>query len=281
MDKTGGYMTDGYITKDYEERPTAGSSGLAIKDGYLYICQHYSGQIVRTLIKDVTPGSNFYDNTFDIVASHYIDSKDDKYRLRSPNDLVFDSKGDLWFTDSYFGLWVGQLTFPSYVTHAECEDCIKTTNIYRLKKGSTKVELAAKIAGSPSGIGFSPDESTMYVVDLDKEYLIKYDQPMSGNFPLEQGFDTIWIPSDGFAVDDKGLIWASNQFGVSVIDPNLDSLIPSFEKVAKVYLGIATTNVALGDDGDVFVTGLHNVLKFKRATKEEEDIGFFESLQQP
>ena len=38
MDKTGGYMTDGYVTKDYEERPTAGSSGLAIKDGYLYIC---------------------------------------------------------------------------------------------------------------------------------------------------------------------------------------------------------------------------------------------------
>jgi hypothetical protein len=80
-------------------------------------------------------------------------------------------------------------------------------------------------------------------------------------------------------VDEKGLIWASNQFGVSVIDPNLDSLIPSFEKVAKVYLGIATTNVALGDDGDVFVTGLHNVLKFKRSIKEEEKKGFFEALQ--
>lgn len=77
-------------------------------------------------------------------------------------------------------------------------------------------------------------------------------------------------------MDEKGLIWASNQFGVSVIDPNLDSLIPSFEKVAKVYLGIATTNVALGDDGDVFVTGLHNVLKFKRSIKEEEKKGFFE-----
>lgn len=80
-------------------------------------------------------------------------------------------------------------------------------------------------------------------------------------------------------MDEKGLIWASNQFGVSVIDPNLDSLIPSFEKVAKVYLGIATTNVALGDDGDVFVTGLHNVLKFKRSIKEEEKKGFFEALQ--
>ena len=80
-------------------------------------------------------------------------------------------------------------------------------------------------------------------------------------------------------MDKKGLIWASNQFGVSVIDPNLDSLIPSFEKVAKVYLGIATTNVALGDDGDVFVTGLHNVLKFKRSIKEEEKKGFFEALQ--
>ena len=65
-----------------------------------------------------------------------------------------------------------------------------------------------------------------------------------------------------------------------MIDPNLDSLIPSFEKVAKVYLGIATTNVALGDDGDVFVTGLHNVLKFKRNIKEEEKKGFFEALQE-
>ena len=47
MNKTGGYMTNGFITEEYKERyelrPTPGSSGLAIKDGYLYICQQYSG----------------------------------------------------------------------------------------------------------------------------------------------------------------------------------------------------------------------------------------------
>ena len=97
-------MTNGYVTEDYDERPTPGSSGLAIQDGYLYICQQYSGQIVRTLIDDVNVGSKFYDNEFEVVASHYIESEDNSYRLRSPNDLIFDSKGDLWFTDSFFGL---------------------------------------------------------------------------------------------------------------------------------------------------------------------------------
>ena len=62
---------------------------------------------MRTKINDVTIGSNFYDNEFEVVASHYTDSRGNKYRLSSPKDLIFDSKGDLWFSDSYFGLWIG------------------------------------------------------------------------------------------------------------------------------------------------------------------------------
>ena len=90
--------------------------------------------------------------------------------------------------------------------------------------------------------------------------------------------DNIWIPSDGIAVDDNGLIWASSQFGVTVVDPNQDSFIPTFQNIAKVYMGVATTNVALGDDGDVYVTGLHNVLKFKRKYFEEEELSFIEQF---
>lgn len=92
-------MTDGYAPQDYEERKYPGSNGLNIKDGYLYICQHLSGKIVRTRLKDVIIGSYIYDNTIEIVAETYGGK-----RFNSPNDLVFDSNGDLWFTDTTCGL---------------------------------------------------------------------------------------------------------------------------------------------------------------------------------
>ena len=64
--------------------------------------------MVRTKISDVTIGSYLHDNTVETIASEY-DSK----RFNSPNDLIFDSNGDLWFTDPGYGLGLKRDGFRS------------------------------------------------------------------------------------------------------------------------------------------------------------------------
>ena len=80
-------------------------------------------------------------------------------RLNSPNDLVYKSNGDLYFTDPPYGL-PGTHTIPdaSWISPA-CTGLAKTGALTLLTK-----ELKA-----PNGIAFSPDEKTLYVAQSDAE----------------------------------------------------------------------------------------------------------------
>ena len=64
--------------------------------------------------------------------------------------------------------------------------------------------------------------------------------------------------SDGFKVDENGLIWTSSLMGIAVIDPHNERY------VAKIHIGLAISNIAFGEDNDVFITGSGHVWKLKR-----------------
>ena len=64
--------------------------------------------------------------------------------------------------------------------------------------------------------------------------------------------------SDGFQVDENGLIWTSSLMGITVIDPEAEKY------VAKIHMGVAISNIAFGKDNDVFITGAGHVWKIKR-----------------
>ena len=80
-------------------------------------------------------------------------------RLNSPNDAVFDRAGNLFFTDPPYGL-------PGNVEDPEKE--LSFQGVYKLKPDGTVILLVDSLT-RPNGIGFSPDEKTLYVANSEGE----------------------------------------------------------------------------------------------------------------
>ena len=83
-------------------------------------------------------------------------------RLNSPNDLVFKSNGDLYFTDPPYGL-------PKQLDDPRCE--LDFCGVYRLSADG-QLTLLTKDMTRPNGIAFSPDEKTLYVAESDPQQAV-------------------------------------------------------------------------------------------------------------
>ena len=84
-------------------------------------------------------------------------------RLNSPNDLVYRSNGDLYFTDPAYGL-------PDRYedkTRRELDFC----GVYLLSADG-ELTLLTKELERPNGIGFSPDEKTLYITN--DMYIVRF-----------------------------------------------------------------------------------------------------------
>lgn len=125
------------------ERPFTGrepgSNGLAFdRTGRLVMCQHGDRSIVR----------REHDGRITVLAERYRGK-----RLNSPNDLVFKSNGDLYFTDPPFGL-AKAFDDPSKELDFQ--------GVFRLSVDGTLTALVTDL-DAPNGIGFSPDEKVLYI----------------------------------------------------------------------------------------------------------------------
>ncbi|MCE3224623.1 MAG: Gluconolactonase, partial [Nitrospira sp.] len=119
-----------------------GSNGLTLDaQGRLVLCRHGDRQIGRL-------ESN---GTIVPLVEHY-----GGHKLNSPNDLVFTSNGDLYFTDPPFGL-------PKAF---DDPGKAPVQGVYRLSQDGALTLLIDDI-NAPNGIAFSPDEKTLYVSDVD------------------------------------------------------------------------------------------------------------------
>ena len=127
-----------------------------------------------------------------------------------------------------------------------------------------KLEEAAKYLKQPNGIGFSPDNKFLYVSDTETYNIKIYKDPLTAELPLmvhkiieSKNLDDRFLLSDGIQIDEKGYIWTSSLYGVSVIDP------VSMKYVARIYMGTAISNLTFGKDGDAYITGSGHVWKIK------------------
>ena len=91
------------------------------------------------------------------VADRY-----DGKRFNSPNDLVVHSSGAIYFTDPPYGL-ERQMDDPAKE--------LPLQGVYRIAPDG-KVTLLTKELERPNGIGFSPDEKTLYVANSHGPRLI-------------------------------------------------------------------------------------------------------------
>jgi gluconolactonase len=169
----------------------------------------------------------------------------DKYegkRFNSPNDLVYKSNGDLYFTDPPYGL-------PQREKDPARE--LDWFGVYRLSKDG-KLTLLIKEMTRPNGIGFSPDEKTLYVAQSDPEAAIWKAFPVKADGTLGDSrvfYDgTKWAKEgrpglpDGLAIDKQGHIWATGPGGIYCFTP-------AGKLLGRLDTGERTANCKFGDDG--------------------------------
>lgn len=223
-----------------------GSNGLLVDpQGRLVSCEHgdrrisvlYKGGGKRTLVDNYTGK-----------------------RLNSPNDAVFKSNGDLYFTDPPYGL-PKQWDDP----RRELDFC----GVFRLSKDG-KVTLLTQEMTRPNGIAFSPDEKTLYVAQSDSERAIWMAFPVKADGTLGQGrifYDVTKLMGklpgapDGMKVDKDGNIFATGPGGVHVFAPDGAHL-------GRISTGERTANCAWGGDGStLYMTADMYLCRVKTNTK--------------
>jgi gluconolactonase len=145
-------------------------------------------------------------------------------RLCSPDDLVFDSKGNFWFTD-----WGKQRATDRDITGI----------YYAHADGSTILQ---PISGrsAPNGIALSPDDSRLYVAETYARWIVYWElsaagvikknpNTLDGSYLLTAG-----IPGQGtldsMAVDEEGNVYVATMLpqgqdpsvpgGITVISPD-------------------------------------------------------------
>ncbi|MEO0334584.1 MAG: SMP-30/gluconolactonase/LRE family protein, partial [Bacteroidota bacterium] len=140
----------GFSGEDFTGREP-GSNGLLIDDGgNLVLCQHGNRQMARMS----APLSNPQPEYTEIVSEY------EGKRLNSPNDAVFHSNGDLYFTDPPYGLPGG--------ADSDAKE-LDFQGVYRFSASDSSLTLLTQDMSRPNGIGLSPDEKTLYVANSDSE----------------------------------------------------------------------------------------------------------------
>lgn len=223
-----------------------GSNGLAFnKAGELVMCQHGDRRIAK-----------WVDGKFVTLADRYAGK-----RLNSPNDLAIRSNGDPYFTDPPYGL-------PKHTEDPGRE--LDFQAVYRLSaKG--ELSLLTKELNRPNGLAFSPDQQILYVANSEPEKAVLMAYPVRPDGSLGTGkvfFDVTAAVSkqrpglpDGLKVSTDGTVWATGPGGVLVYSSQGKHL-------GTLATGVATANLAFGDDGStLYLTADKNLVRVRTKVK--------------
>jgi len=170
-------------------KPSNHANGLSRdRQGRLLACEHGTRRVTRTE----------YDGRITVLASHY-----DGKRLNSPNDIVCQRDGSIWFTDPPFGIlgwWEGEAATPE-LPHG----------VYRIDPASGRLDMVLDELQGSNGLASSPDETMLYVVEsraLPHRKIWAYDvdgaRLKNKRLYVDAGGPGAY---DGIAVDRQGNVW--------------------------------------------------------------------------
>lgn len=237
------YLQPSGLTIDSPESGNSGGNGLLLdKNGNLIICQHGDRRVAKMIAPLNKPEPNF-----ETLADSY-----DGKRFNSPNDAIYDKKGNLYFTDPPYGL-------NDQDTDKNKE--MPFNGVYRLSSSGEVILLTAELT-RPNGIALSPDETTLYVANSDPKKCLwmKYDIAEDGSLTngkvlfnatsLYNGKNGL---ADGMKVDNAGNVFATGPGGVLVFSPKGKHL-------GTIKTGHATANCGFNKDKSVLYMTAHNYL---------------------
>ncbi len=202
------------------EAPSNFANGHTLdREGRVIACEHLTRRVTR----------REHDGSLTVLVDRF-----EGKRLNSPNDVIADSQGNIWFTDPSYGI-----STPYEGSLAESE--IGSQNVYRLTPDG-KFEAVITDLQRPNGLALSRDEETLYVVD-------------SGVQPaklMAYALDTSAIPAsalafsecpngmyDGLRIDYAGHVWTSAGDGVHCLGPDAKLL-------GKILIPETVSNICFG-----------------------------------
>ncbi len=242
------YLTPSGYTDTAKRSGELGSNGLILdKDGYLVLCQHGDRRMARM------------DTPLDKPAPRFI-TLADKYngkRLNSPNDAVYNSAGELFFTDPPYGLETQSDNDP--------EKELPFNGVYKVKTNGELVLLVDSIT-RPNGLAFLPGEKQLiiacsdpakpnwYMYDVLGDSLVNGKVFYSAAAELSKG--EIGLP-DGLKIDKKGNVFATGPGGLFIF--NSDGKL-----LGRLRLDNPASNCALSpDEKTIYITNDMYVLRLK------------------
>jgi gluconolactonase len=204
------------------------------RNGDLLHCSHGRRAIVRTRCI----GGRVDAATPDEIVVDRLEGR----RLNSPNDIVVQRDGSLWFTDPPYGI------LSDHEGHrAESEQ--PANHVFRFDPATGELHAATAEVEEPNGLAFSPDESVLYVSDtsaaLRKDgsghhHIMAFDVTHDHRLLNGRVFAVI-APglADGFRIDTQGWLYTSSADSVQVYHPDGSRLarIPVPEKVGNLCFG--------------------------------------------
>jgi gluconolactonase len=214
-------------------KPSNHANGLARdRQGRLLACEHGTRRVTRTE----------YDGSITVLADAF-----DGKRLNSPNDIVCQSDGAVWFTDPPFGIlgwWEGEPATPE-LPHG----------VYRIDPLKGELTMALDDLQGSNGLAFSPDEQVMYVVESRAQphrQIWAYDVAgatlRNKRLYVDAGGPGAY---DGIAVDSAGNVWCG--FGSSgAIGADAEALDgvrvydPEGRPLAHIHLPERCANLCFG-----------------------------------
>ncbi|MFC1929147.1 SMP-30/gluconolactonase/LRE family protein [Chloroflexota bacterium] len=238
---------DKMITKIYRDKVSHFTSIKIHKDGRLFLCDANSGATKSGRVIAMNPDGT---SITDIVTNYH------STPVR-PNDMVFDSKGNLYWTD-----FQGNVLNP-------------TGRVFRISSDLTNNELLAGGFAGPNGITLSPDERLLWVADMFTNRLIALEfEPGTVGRTIIRSFAAYHFTGlkgpDSNTVDAEGNIYQAIYGQGKVVVLNKEG-IPVQELMTperKTLNQLDTTNVAIkpgSDEGVITVGGTDGnyIVKFK------------------
>lgn len=221
-----------------------GPNGLTLDlENKLLICQHGDRRIAR-----MEADLNKPQPQFTTIAGMYAGKQ-----LNSPNDMVMDRAGHIYFTDPPYGR-------PDNKTGE-----IGIRGVFKVSSDK-EVSLVVDSLSWPNGIALSIDQQTLYINQSDPENPVLYSYDILRDGTLENGkilFDFQHLTEvgsglpDGLKVHKTSNIFATGPGGVHIISPQGKHL-------AAIKTGKSTANCAFDTDQNyLYMTTTDLLLRVK------------------
>jgi len=211
----------------YRKPSNFGNGNTRDRQGRLITCEH-GRRITRTE----------YDGKITVLMDQWRGKP-----LNSPNDVVVNSDGSIWFTDPPFGI------LGNYEGH-KAESQVPQA-IYRIDGDSGTATVVADDVLGPNGLCFSPDGRVLYVVEsrgVPNRKILAYDvggdcKTISNKrVHIDAGPDGT---PDGMRCDIDGNLWCGWGMGSADLD-GVMVFAPDGTKIGRIALPERCANVCFG-----------------------------------